>query len=195
MPQFVMENTESAIREETAFVYGFIECLFFTNQASGISAADFFTPENQADIAEGRADGCLPCDVGYSDLAPDALAKIRKFCEAWQTENAALLERAYATGYDEGQAGRDFLFTHCGHGVGFSDRDELNEMDDEKEAKRDELQSRMRAEGTSPEEWGRLLSEVKALESDLAELLSDAAGHGEINPFYDESGTVGVDLY
>ena len=121
------------------------------------------------------------------------LAAIRKFCETWQAKHSALLDEAYATGYDESQAGRDFFYEHVGHGVGFSDRDELTASSDEE--LKAELQAEMRAAGTTPQRWNELFAQVKAMESDIAERLSDAAGHGEVNPYYGEDSKIHVDLY
>lgn len=128
MPEFVMEGRDHAAREESPFVLGFIEAMFFTS-VSQYDSEEWFTDEVQEDVAEGRIDGCLPADVGYTDLHPESLASIRAYCEAWQAEHAALLAEAYASGYDEVQAGRDLWFTVNGHGVGFWDRKELSAGD------------------------------------------------------------------
>ena len=124
MPQFQMETVRECFETETDFVAGFIEVLFFTNQST-YQSGDFFTEEMQREIEEGTCDGCLPNDVGYTDIHPDSLNEIRKFCQDWQDKNAALLEKAYALDYTETQAGRDFHFTYCGHGVGFWCRKEI----------------------------------------------------------------------
>jgi hypothetical protein len=125
MPEFVMEGIVQAAREESEFVLGFIECLFFTNCESSVDSADWFKKATQRRMAEGYISS-LPGDVGYTDLHPDSLASIRAFCEAWQAENAALLSMAYdCDGYDAQRAGNDLFYTMNGHGVGFWDRDAL----------------------------------------------------------------------
>lgn len=111
-----------------AFTRGYIEALFFTSECSQVDTEEFLSAEHQADMEAGRADGVLPCDVGFADLAPDSLARIIADCAAFQADNAADLECAYAARsglveeYDAEQAGRDFWFTRNGHGVGFWDR-------------------------------------------------------------------------
>lgn len=125
MPEFILEGRDHAARAESPFTLGFIEALFFTNTESSVDSSDWFTPET----IEARKNGQLselPSDVGYSELHPDSLAAIRADCEAWQAANAELLVLAYATGYDEAQAGRDYWSTRNGHGVGFWSRDELD---------------------------------------------------------------------
>ena len=125
MPEFVMEGRDHAARAESDFVLGFIEAMFFTECSPAFDSSEWFTDERRAATEEGTADGELPGDVGYTDLHPDSLAAIRADCESWQAENAALLALAYATGYDETQAGHDYWFTRNGHGIGFWDRDKL----------------------------------------------------------------------
>lgn len=63
-------------------------------------------------------------DVGFDDIAPDALRAIIADCAAWQEAHEALLERAYdADGYGgPEQAGHDYWLTRNGHGAGFWDR-------------------------------------------------------------------------
>ena len=46
-------------------------------------------------------------------------------CDVFMSKAQAVLNEAYETGYTETQAGRDFWFTRCGHGVGYWDRKEL----------------------------------------------------------------------
>lgn len=125
MPEFILEGRDHAARAESDFVLGFIEAMFFTNCADGYYSWQWFLDECRADVEAGEAGGTVPCDVGYTDLHTDSLAAIRADCEAWQKANAKLLKRAYARGYDETQAGRDYWFTRNGHGVGFWDRPEL----------------------------------------------------------------------
>ena len=103
MPQFILShgdaNAENAFRDLPEFVQGYIEAMFFTD-----------TGENGLEHAD------------TSELAPEALASIRKTCEAFQAETAALLALAYERNYDAAQAGRDFWFTRQVHGAGFWDR-------------------------------------------------------------------------
>lgn len=129
MPEFVMEGRDESAREESAFVHGFIEVMFFTNVANGESRAKWWNKRVQKDLEAGRLDGCLPEDSGYHDLSEGALKRIRAFCEAWQEKHADLIQRVLERNddYDSTQLGRDFFYTHCGHGVGFSDRDELDD--------------------------------------------------------------------
>lgn len=65
--------------------------------------------------------GGEPLDKNYSpdDIAPEALAIIRKDCESFYTDpdNQAALEY-----WDDKQAGHDFWLTRNGHGAGFWDR-------------------------------------------------------------------------
>lgn len=122
MPEFILEGRDHAARAESDFVLGFIEAMFFTECDTLLGADEW----------DSEVDSGLPNGVGYTDLHPDSLAAIRADCEAWQTANADLLALAYATGYDEAQAGRDYWFTRNGHGVGFWDRDQLKgESDDD----------------------------------------------------------------
>lgn len=158
MPEFIMEGRDHATRNESSFVYGFIEALFFT-ETSHYTSDVWFNDETQKAIEEGTSDGNIPADCGYSELADSSLELIRKFCDEWRNANAAaiaeILERN--PDYDETQFGRDFFYEHVGHGIGFSDRDELD--------------------------------------SDDADKLSDMAGHGEVNPYYDHDERVHVSIY
>jgi hypothetical protein len=133
MPQFEMETDGEVQGLEFAdlspFVQGYLEAMFFTNEATGISMVDWTDPEVQHDIREGYADGDLPADAGFSDIYPGSLKTAIEECEAFQKEAKALLDLAYQRTYDEAQAGRDFWFTRCGHGVGYWDRDELDADD------------------------------------------------------------------
>lgn len=126
MPEFVMQAHAECIREESEFVAGFIEALFFTETSPAYDADEWFSDECREAQEEGTADGRLPGDVGYSDIHSESLAAIRQFCEAFQVANAAALSAAYEQpGYDETRAGRDLWFTSQGHGTGFWERKEL----------------------------------------------------------------------
>lgn len=146
MPEFIADTDGTVDGKDwsdlDAFTQGYIECILFTETASGISMVDWFDPEVMEDVEEGRADGNIPEDTGFSDLHPDSLEKIIADCARFQSDNAALLAEAYghhfpartigdgslpdsrreAWDYDAAAAGRDFWFTRCGHGVGFWDR-------------------------------------------------------------------------
>jgi hypothetical protein len=79
-----------------------------------LSAALFSTTD------ESREDGGDPLDKNYStaDFAPEAIEKAKRDCERFQDENADDL-----SDFDLEEAGADFWFTRCGHGVGFWDGD------------------------------------------------------------------------
>ncbi|WP_191569156.1 hypothetical protein [Paracoccus yeei] len=127
MPEFILEGRDHAARAESPFVLGFIEAMFFTECSPAYMSDEWVSDECREAQEQGQADGTLPGDVGYCDLHPESLARIRAFCEAFQRENAALLAQAYARpDYDETQAGRDLWYTSQGHGVGFWDRAALD---------------------------------------------------------------------
>lgn len=193
MPEFVMENRNECFREESQFVAGFIEALFFT-ESSNFDSSVWWNAETQKAIEEGQIDGNIPNDCGYCDLEPESLASIRKFCEAFQTANAELLALAYERpDYSEAQAGRDLLYTHCGHGVGYWDRETLA-TDDSEEYER--LTDIMRNAGDNREAWQEALNKRNALKAEaIGERLSKAAGRGECTPYYGENGLVSVSMY
>ncbi len=69
----------------------------------------------------------LDANYGIEDIADETLAGIDEECMQFQTDNADLLEEAYAlyprkgwSGY--AQAGHDFWLTRNHHGAGFWDR-------------------------------------------------------------------------
>lgn len=106
------------------FTTAYIEALFFTEVAQGVTSADFF--EDAESASEG---GSIPCDLDESDIAPETLAVIVADCKAFQEANAADLAQVYAeTSYDAARAGHDFWLTRNGHGAGFWDRPELDAM-------------------------------------------------------------------
>lgn len=192
MPQFHMPVSNIAdCNQLDAFTQGFIEATFFS-ETSSYNMAEWFEPETQRAIAEGQSDGNIPGDCKSSHIHPDSLKEIAEFCAKFQAKAAGLLSQAYARDYDEAQAGRDFYFTHCGHGVGFWDREALAPQGEEWEATQiplDQWTHEMRAARE------RLKAES------LGELLSKAAGRGEVNPFfgqhvmYGNAPFVHVDLY
>lgn len=128
MPEFHLETSGVIVMHKPAFAYlqwsdldafaqGYIEALFFTSEAPGVS-----TDEWQA--TEEHAEGSIPCDVGFSDLAPDALATILEDCLAFKVAAVHVQPLMGSHGYpDEAQAGRDFWYTRNGHGCGFWDGD------------------------------------------------------------------------
>lgn len=123
MPEFVMEGRDHAARELDSFTLGYIEALFFTETSPAFDSEDWHSSECREAQEEGTVDGSIPGDCGFCDLAPDTLERIKTDCAKFQEVNRETLESAYATGYDESQAGRDFWYTRNGHGVGFWDRD------------------------------------------------------------------------
>lgn len=108
------------------FAKGFLEAAMWAN-TSCYSSDEFFSDGAQEAVTEGTADGCLPDDADAGDVTEDAIDAIAAICAAFQRDQAALLVEAYARDYDEAQAGRDLYFTMAGHGVGYWDRDELDE--------------------------------------------------------------------
>lgn len=133
MPQFEMEKDGTVNGQEfsdlSPFLQGYLEAMFFTNEATGVSMVDWNDPEVQSDRREGCLDGELPADAGFSDIYPDSLIKAHQDCSEFQQKARHLLSQAYSRNYDAEQAGRDFWFTRNGHGVGFWDRDELDADD------------------------------------------------------------------
>lgn len=125
MSEFVFEGRDHTARNESPFVLGFIEAMFFT-ECGHVPASEWLN----VDPDEKAIDGELPADVGYIDLSPESLAAIRAECETWQSENESLLALAYGRDYEAIQAGRDYWFTRNGHGVGFWDRECLTDMSD-----------------------------------------------------------------
>lgn len=131
MPEFIM-NTEGTVEgleisDLSPFVQGYLEAMFFTNCDTRHSMVEWFESEEiQADLQEGRLDGDLPTDAGFGDIHIDILNGIVTDCKAFEQEARPLLSMAYARGYDREQAGRDFWYTRCGHGVGYWDRERLD---------------------------------------------------------------------
>lgn len=171
-----IDNAGPAWHALDAFTQGFIEAAFFA-ETSCYAACAFFEPEAQERVREGQADGSIPSDAGPEDLHPGSLAAVTALCSRFQADNAALLAEAYARDYDAVQAGWDFYFTRAGHGAGYWDREQLRREHDDIPT----LQAKMRAEGTTPAQWSALLAQVKALQGDLGERLSTAAGRHEIS--------------
>lgn len=192
MPEYHLDTAEAPAAFESAsdMVKGFIEAAFFSS-TSCYHSSRFFGAEEQAEISEGTADGTIPEDAGAVDLEPASLQSVIRLCADFAERADSLLQRAYALGYEEEQAGHDFYFTRAGHGVSFKDREELSECEDSE--RKAELQAEMRAEGTTPARWGQLLDMVKALDGNLAEELCEAAGRREVNlyAYQDEAAPCG----
>lgn len=182
MPEFIL-NTDGQVaapkgvaliwphplrfEQLSIFVQGYIEALFFT------SGEDSGTMQNEAGDA---------VDVGFSDLAPATLLTILKDCAAFQDQAHALLEAAYERDYDAAQAGRDFWYTRCGHGVGYWDREALDPQSPEWDATRIPL-----------DQWSaetRAVVEKLKAES-LGQRLTDLCGHN--TPFPNVDAYLGAD--
>lgn len=123
MPQFIMnDNYVDRFLELPGFIRGYIEAMFFTEECPGVTIEEFHTAEFQKDMEAGRADGNIPGEAGFNNLAKDSLIDIIQQCTDFQVLAAADLALAYEGEYDAEQAGRDFWLTRNGHGVGFWDR-------------------------------------------------------------------------
>lgn len=85
-----------------AFTRGYIEAALFTN-----CHAD--NPE-----LDGK---------GLDDFALETLIRVKLDCEMFQHLARHALASAYEQDKTPEQAGRDFWYTRCGHGVGFWERD------------------------------------------------------------------------
>jgi hypothetical protein len=104
------------------FTQGCIEALFFTECEPGTDV-ESHDPETES---------ALHGECGFSDLAPETLARIIDDCSRFQARAAGLLALAYETDYDAASAGRDFWFARNGHGAGFWERVALEiDVDDE----------------------------------------------------------------
>lgn len=119
MPEYHMDIGErrAEFRALDAFTQAYIEAMFWTSNAPSISTEEWQAAEFEP------FEGSIPGDVGFSDLAPEALTEIIADCTAFQSANEELLESAYANGrYGPDQAGVDYWLTRNGHGAGFWDR-------------------------------------------------------------------------
>lgn len=191
MPEFILEGRDTAVREESPFVLGFIEAMFFTESSPAFDSSEWFSDECKEAQEAGTADGTLPGDVGYCDLHPESLKAIRQFCEAFQKANAAALEAASSQpGYDETQAGRDLWFTSQGHGVGYWDRRELETFD---RAEYDRLTGAMvEVYHSNRPEWEALKASRDKIESEsIGQLLTKAAQYRELSAFFGDHVTFG----
>lgn len=139
MAEYILD-TSGAEKEFTAldaFTQAYIEALFWTEEAPGVSTEEWLATDDH----DG---GSIPGDVGFADLAPEALAAIVADCAKFQADNAADLTEAYdngrINGYDEASAGHDYWLTRNGHGAGFWDRG-LGDVGDRLSAKAGECPS------------------------------------------------------
>lgn len=129
MPEFILDHGSAeharAFNALDGFTQGYIEALFFTEEERLCEEGKRDMPSVVVNTAtmETRFEGGE--SFGFSDLAPDSLARIIAECAQFQNAHASLLEMAYARNYDEEQAGRDYWFTRNGHGVGYWDRKPL----------------------------------------------------------------------
>lgn len=130
MPEFIADTDGTVHGLEwnnlASFTQGYIEALLFT-ETSNIPMGNWEDEESQESLREGTSDGNIPCDAGFGDIHPDTFDRIQGDCIAFEHQAAELLEKAWLRDYSYAQAGRDFWFTRNGHGVGFWDRQELDE--------------------------------------------------------------------
>jgi hypothetical protein len=131
MPEFIADTSGTVHGLEwdqlAAFTQGYVEAMLFTETIDSVSMVEWTDPENQDDIQEGRVSGTIPGDSGWGDIHPDTFDQIQRDCMEFERQAFDLLIEVHKLGYDREQAGRDFWFTRCGHGVGFWDRDQLEE--------------------------------------------------------------------
>lgn len=97
-----------------SFTQGYVEALFFT---------DGDDLENEEEIR--NEDGPLVrASLGFSDLAPETLARIIADCDAFKAATVHIQPLMGEDGFpDETYAGHDFWLTRNGHGAGFWDGD------------------------------------------------------------------------
>lgn len=184
MPEFVLNTAVSSSAYDALddFAKGFIEAAFFTEICHGneFTMSKWWNKKTQHAVSEGQADGCLPSDCGVAQLHPDAIATIAKFCSAFQVKAAKLLQQAYERDdYDESQAGRDLWFTYNGHGVGYWDREQLENDSEEYER----LTAIMVEAGANSEAWNKALAKRSKIVS-LGDKLSKACGRGEFSLWF-----------
>lgn len=125
MPEFQLGGTQHpAYRDLDYFTRGYVQALFFTDHAPNTTTAEWqSTTEHD--------EGSFPGDVDFEDLDPDTLARIISTCAIFQATNEITLNYAYEHSngeYDAERAGMDFWLTRNGHGSGYWDRDELDEV-------------------------------------------------------------------
>jgi len=163
-----------------SFVSGYFEALFFTDNAPQVYRDEW--PEDGE-----TQEGSIPDGLDESDIAEDCRAKAVNDCAAFMAEAAPLLRDAMARGYSFEQGGRDYWLTRNGHGVGFTDRRQL-ESTGETESEYERLTAAMVAANASGDSaaWGRALAERKALPASLGEQLAAIARKaGEVDSYWD----------
>lgn len=107
MPAYVLPVTTEAAKVQfqtlDGFTQAYIEALCWTECNSDNEGMD---------------------GLGFAEMLPATVESAKADCEAFQRDNASLLQLAYdAPDYgDETQAGHDFWLTRNRHGVGFWDR-------------------------------------------------------------------------
>jgi len=103
------------LAEQTGELIGDTEDRTLDPFTRGYLEAALFSSNDESDESGGE-----PLDKNYSiaDFAPEAIKKAIADCARFQEQNAADLED-----FDEEEAGADFWFTRCGHGVGYWDGD------------------------------------------------------------------------
>lgn len=100
-----------------AFTRGYLDCAAWLAHDEAKADSD----DSSIDWGPGDASDA----VATVTWKPSSVARARKLCRAFQRTHAALLARAYATGYSEARAGHDLFLTSAGHGAGYWDREEL----------------------------------------------------------------------
>lgn len=179
MPEFILEigsvEHQRTFNALDGFTRGYIEALFFTDEEQLCEESDGERemPSVAFNMATMESRFVGGNSFGFADLASDALESIIRECEAFQRNNAALLESAYARDYDAEQAGRDFWFTRNGHGVGYWDRKALEADDSDLY---ESLTAEMVDAGHNTPRWHAALAKRNALkDQSLGEQLSKAA--------------------
>ena len=130
LDSFTLAYIEAALWSSTEYAFGECPCC-------GESAILSHYPEPEFEqVPMCSAEGCgvkeianpdhMDRNYGTKDLAPETLEKIISDCAKLQSENET---PNYGGGEwtNEERAGHDFWLTRNGHGVGFWDRDELDE--------------------------------------------------------------------
>lgn len=144
MPEFYLDSSESitiAFADLGEFAGGYIEAAFFTETSPAFTKSDIESDPAawEAALTEGQSDGTLPGDAAFCDLALESLGRIVRDCRVFETLNATLLKQAYSRDYSAKQAGGDYWFTRCGHGVGYWEREALSLQEGETESLGDKL--------------------------------------------------------
>lgn len=136
MPEFILNTPPAPHEIRTAVAAGYAKPRAvhpfhsLDELAQGYVEAMFFTNGDTGDSREH-----LLNEWGVECLTPDSVAAIARDCAAFEKSVAADGRTAReiidsVDDYDDSQAGRDFWFTRQGHGVGFTDRSELEPRDD-----------------------------------------------------------------